>query len=193
MLTGAEIFPCKAMCDPAVFLRTTWINPDVKVLKSLSAATLFFFNANVYLCSEFFCNIVSLYTYCPVLCDLIFFQIWKPEDREKMLILMSDMLVQSDRSTCVLIAKAFSPVTAELLYRWYILQSINFTPQVKQARNPLHIFNRKLISCNTMYFQSLHPNHCQFVHFSPHHFAIFLIVYCSSKFVYAFIACMPIT
>jgi len=182
------------MCNPAVFLRTAWINPDVKVLKSLSAAKLFFFNANVYLCSEFFlqyCVIIYL-LFCIVWFNF-FFQIWKPEDREKMLILMSDMLVQSDRSTCVLIAKAFSPVTAELLYRWYILQSINFTPQVKQARNPLHIFNRKLISCNTMYFQSLHPNHCQFVHFSPHHFAIFLIVYCSSKFVYAFIACMPIT
>ena len=30
--TGVEIFPRKATCDPAVFLWTTWINPDVKVL-----------------------------------------------------------------------------------------------------------------------------------------------------------------
>ena len=31
--TGAEIFPCKATCESAVFLRTAWINPDIKVLK----------------------------------------------------------------------------------------------------------------------------------------------------------------
>jgi len=31
--TGAEIFLRKATCNPAVFLRTAWINPDVKVLK----------------------------------------------------------------------------------------------------------------------------------------------------------------
>jgi len=30
--TGAEIFLRKTTCDPAVFLRTAWINPDVKVL-----------------------------------------------------------------------------------------------------------------------------------------------------------------
>jgi len=29
--TGALIFPRKATCDPAVFLRTAWISPDVKV------------------------------------------------------------------------------------------------------------------------------------------------------------------
>jgi len=30
--TGAEIFPRKATCDPAVFLQTARINPDAKVL-----------------------------------------------------------------------------------------------------------------------------------------------------------------
>jgi len=30
--TGAEKIPRKALCNPAVFLQTTWINPDVKVL-----------------------------------------------------------------------------------------------------------------------------------------------------------------
>ena len=30
--TGAEIFLCKAMCNPAVFLQTAWINPGPKVL-----------------------------------------------------------------------------------------------------------------------------------------------------------------
>ena len=33
-LTGAEIFPRKATHDPAVFLGTAWINPDIKVLSS---------------------------------------------------------------------------------------------------------------------------------------------------------------
>jgi len=33
--TGAEIFPHKATSDPAVFLRTAWINPDVKVLRKI--------------------------------------------------------------------------------------------------------------------------------------------------------------
>jgi len=31
--TRAEKLPCKATCDLAVFLRTAWINPDVKMFK----------------------------------------------------------------------------------------------------------------------------------------------------------------
>jgi len=38
--TGVEIFPCKATCDPAVFLRTAYINPDVKVLNNIASCSL---------------------------------------------------------------------------------------------------------------------------------------------------------
>ena len=37
-LTALEKFPRKAMCNPAVFARTAWINPDVKVLKDLDSS-----------------------------------------------------------------------------------------------------------------------------------------------------------
>jgi len=30
--TGAEIFPCKATCESAVFLQIAWINPDVVLI-----------------------------------------------------------------------------------------------------------------------------------------------------------------
>jgi len=35
VLTGPEKFLRKAMCDPAVFLQTAWINPGAKVLMCL--------------------------------------------------------------------------------------------------------------------------------------------------------------